>query len=338
MLSRKGTHLGAQSATVPRFVGGCMRKLIGVNFCDLCGAHEFTPELQVEAWQLMRCNDCGLIFTSPRYTEDTIAQLYSAEYYQNTPAYFLSQMSPPSTDDLNLARSAARSLGRRGQSLDVGCGTGRLVEAFRLAGFNALGIEPNEMAAEAGQQFGREVMAMDLSEVPPHSTDCITAMHVLEHAYSPRAFLAQCSRILVDLGILIVEVPNYASRAARRLQERWLPLYPDTHLYQFTPETLKQYLDSSGFTVLSLRKIGGGGFMHSAPAQTQPISKTTEPTTISLADRVSEWVWQSRLVVYRIPYAREAIRFLYWHALGQGEFVRILARKESGRILSGVKC
>lgn len=315
-----------------------MRTLTGVSCCDLCGGFEFIPELQVGAWKLMRCKDCGLVFTSPRYTEDTIAQLYSSEYYQNTPAYYLSQMSPPSADDLNLARAAAKSMRRKGRSLDVGCGTGRLVEAFRLAGFQASGIEPNEMAAAAGRQFGRKVMTIDLSEVPSHSADCITAMHVLEHAYSPRAFLAQCNRILNEHGIFIIEVPNGASRAARRLRERWEPLYPDTHLYQLTPETLKRYLFNSGFKILSLRKVGGGGFLHSAPASSLSGPAGPTPTTASLAGRVREWLWWVRLMSYRIPYAREAIRFLYWQALGQGEFVRIHARKESGRILSGDEC
>ncbi|MBE0622155.1 MAG: class I SAM-dependent methyltransferase [Burkholderiales bacterium] len=315
-----------------------MRTLTSADNCDLCGGRIFIPELQVGTWQLMRCSSCGLVFTSPRYTESSIAQLYSAEYYQGTPAYYLSQMSPPSTDDLNLARSAARTLRRRGRSLDVGCGTGRLVEAFRLAGFQASGIEPNEMAATAGRQLGREITSISLSEVPSESMDCITAMHVLEHAYSPRAFLAQCHRVLHVHGILIIEVPNYASRAARRLRERWEPLYPDTHLYQFTPETLKLYLINSGLKLLSVREVGGGGFLHSTAASSLSASEGSAPTAVSLAGRMRAWLWLSRHMVYGIPYAKEAVRFLYWHVLGQGEFVRIQARKESSTDLGGAGC
>jgi 2-polyprenyl-3-methyl-5-hydroxy-6-metoxy-1,4-benzoquinol methylase len=101
-----------------------------------------------------------------------------------------------------------------------------------------------------------------LSDVETGSQDCITAMHVLEHTYSPKEFLADCRRILDDHGILIIEVPNYTSRPARRAKEHWQPLYPDTHLYQFTPDTLKRYLRQSGFKPLSVRKVGGGGFLH----------------------------------------------------------------------------
>src|SRR6476646_2266712 len=211
-----------------------LRSMTSVDACDLCGGLQFTPDLNVGSWQLMRCRECGLVFTSPRYTADTIAKLYSEEYYQNATGYYYSQLSEPSADDLKLASATARRLAHKGRrSLDIGCGTGRLVEAFKRTGFQAFGTEPNEMAVEAARKFGRNVVVKDLSEVPAGSQDCITAMHVLEHTYSPKEFLAHCYRILTCGGLLMVEVPNYASRASRELKEHWQPLYPDKHLYQF---------------------------------------------------------------------------------------------------------
>ena len=310
-----------------------MRLMTAVNTCDLCGGNQFAPELKVGSWHLMRCSDCGLVFTSPRYTADTINKIYSEEYYQNAADYYRSQLSQPSADDLSLTSAANRALDHKdGRSLDVGCGTGRLVEAFQRAGFQALGIEPNKMAAEAGQQFKRNVMATDLSEMPASSRDCITAMHVLEHTYSPRDFLRHCHRILGDGGLLIVEVPNYASRAARRLKEHWEPLYPDTHLYQFTPDTLTRYLSHNGFKTLTIQKVGGAGCLQHAVRQTvngHGGLEGPDAGTVAHIDkmRFREWIWESRRLIFRIPFAREVIRYLFWQVLGQGEFVRIFAFK-----------
>src|SRR5262249_55062168 len=128
-----------------------MSFLVEVSNCDLCSGDQFAPEIRAGGWQLVHCIKCGLVCTSPRYTSDAISKLYSSEYYQKASAYYQSQLSPPSADELKLARYAARKMkSSRRRSLDVGCGTGRLVEAFERAGFQALGIEPNEMAVEVG--------------------------------------------------------------------------------------------------------------------------------------------------------------------------------------------
>jgi 2-polyprenyl-3-methyl-5-hydroxy-6-metoxy-1,4-benzoquinol methylase len=306
-----------------------MTMLVDVRHCDLCGGNQFALELRVESWQLMRCTNCGLVCTSPRYGREALAKLYSSEYYQNAPAYYQSLLSPPSADELKLARDADRILkcaGRR--SLDVGCGTGRLVEAFQRAGFQALGIDPNETVVEAGRSYGRNIAAKNLSDVSTGSQDCITASHVLEHTYSPREFLTHCHRILDDLGQLIIEVPNYACGAARQLKEDWQPLYPDTHLYQFTPTTLARYLNDIGFEVISMQRVGGRGFLH-APVpkpvrESQPIAPRHAPTSVG---SVREAIWNSRRLLYRLPFAREIIRYCFWQVLRQGEFIRIRAAK-----------
>jgi hypothetical protein len=187
-----------------------------------------------------------------------------------------------------------------------------LVEAFRLLGFEARGIEPNEMAVQAGRQCGRNVALMALAEIPERSQHCITAMHVLEHTYSPKGFLVQCHRILSDRGLLILEVPNFASSASRRLKEHWQPLYPDTHLYQFAPGTLTSYLTVSGFEVLSIRKIGGGGFVHAAG---EPAGDPADNDSVSdRGRRIKDWIWNNRHCVYRIPYAQDIVRYFFWQS------------------------
>jgi SAM-dependent methyltransferase len=296
--------------------------------CDLCGGSRFVPELRVATWHLLRCVGCGLVCTSPRYAPETIAELYRRDYYRIADAYFGTQIGPPSGDDLALGKAVARSVGRAGKrSLDVGCGTGRLVEAFHLAGLNASGIDPNEMAVEVGRGRGRDIATTRLSDVADGSFDCVTAMHVLEHTHSPKAFLAHCHRILADRGLLIVEVPDYASRASRRLREHWQPLYPDTHLYQFTPDTLTQSLRLSGLRVRALRRLGGAGFLHDAAPPIHDDDDGAGARRGSLKKRVGEWIWGMRHALYRLPHARAAARYLLLHLLRQGEFIRVKAEK-----------
>ena len=299
----------------PLHTGEPLREAVEVTRCDLCGSLGFEPELTKGAWLLVRCSECGIVFTSPRYTEDTSSKIYASEYYQGTPTYYASQLAPPEEDDVALARSVRNWLGASGtlRSLDVGSGTGRLVEAFHEEGFMATGIEPNEMAVAAGKKAARQVAAMSIAEVPTRSQECLTGLDVLKHTTSPREFLGHCHRILIERGLLLLEVPNYESGASRRLKEAWGPLYPDTHLFQFSPESLKQYLSSTGFLTLKARRIGGGGGLHPTPSREvgKACRSEQETRTTRLLGRLRNWLWDARAIAFRIPRAKEAVRFVY---------------------------
>jgi 2-polyprenyl-3-methyl-5-hydroxy-6-metoxy-1,4-benzoquinol methylase/glycosyltransferase involved in cell wall biosynthesis len=320
---------GSSRRSAPANAGAAVRLTTQVvTRCDLCGGSRFAPELQVGTWHLVRCVDCGLVCTSPRYSPETIAELYKTDYYRMADAYYATQIGPPSGDDLGFARAVAKIVGRAGKrSLDMGCGAGRLVEAFHLAGLNASGIEPNEMAVAAGQGRGRDIDTTKLSEVPDGSFDCVTAMHVLEHTHSPKEFLAHCRRILANRGLLIVEVPNYGSRAARRLRQHWRPLYPDTHLYQFTPQTLTEYFRLSGLRVRALQRLGGAGFLHNAASSIRDDSSGAQLGRASFKEKLGDRIWGMRHALYRVPHARVAARHLFLHVLKQGEFIRMRAEK-----------
>ena len=114
-----------------------------VNTCDLCGLSHFKPDLSAKSWNLVRCNDCGLVFTSPRYTEAYLQKMYETRYYENASGYLSMQMSEPSRDEYHLAKSLMRMCGgkrgiRKLRSLDVGCGAGRITEAFKKCGWEAV--------------------------------------------------------------------------------------------------------------------------------------------------------------------------------------------------------
>jgi len=305
--------------------------LIKIESCDLCGHRTFTPELTVLGWQLQRCSKCSLVFTSPRYSDAYLRTLYTENFYElaSDGEYFNSQLQTPIQSHIGLAAYAKRKLRKPGKatSLDIGCGAGRLVAAFAKVGFNAEGIEPSLKAVDAARNAGLSVRAMDLDEIRHSSYDVITAMHVLEHTSSPSAFISACERILLPSGLLILEVPNYGCKRAAQLKEHWRPLYPDVHLFQFTPETLRLLLTKHGFQVVSYKFLGGA--IDALPED----EGHSKPDTCSTIER-RKWTnhligipWRWRHMIFRIPRAQRTMQFLYWHLLGKGEFFQIIGRK-----------
>ncbi len=309
------------------------RPTVTVNRCDHCGSKQMSTALDASPWTLMRCVSCDFVFTSPRLTDEALSQIYSDEYYENADVYASQQVQPPSDDHLGLARHAGRRLRRRQgdlSSMDVGCGGGRLVEAFSTAGFAASGIEPSEGTVRAAQAAGRNVSTSDIAELPDVAFDCVTAMHVLEHVSSPAEFTSQLFRITRPDGLCIVEVPNFGSKAAREQGAGWYALHPSTHLSHFTPGSLVNCMEKAGFNVRSLHRLGGAGVFAAVSEATakKPTSTSAEGRRkTGITTRTLGLVWHARSAVTTIPAARRLVRWVNWELLGQGEFVRVVATR-----------
>lgn len=258
-------------------------------------------------------------------------KIYLDQYYEIASDYFSSQVTSPSADHFKLARQIKRTLNPHTlrRSLDIGCGSGRLVSAFAQTGFQASGIEPSAKAVSWASSIGLDVRQATLSDMPTCAYEVLTALHVLEHLQSPSAFVKDCARILCNGGLLILEVPNYRSRSAIRLREHWRPLYPDTHLYQFVPETLRRMTEQAGLRIVSELWLGGG----TSWAQLRDVSL---PSTMHVAQpiprrglvrQMTSGLWNMRRILFKIPGAQVALRYIYWHSLGFGEYLRIVAKK-----------
>lgn len=289
--------------------------LENVGACDFCGSSDFAHQLTAGGWILMRCKACGTVFTSPRLHEQALKQHYERGYYEGTIQYFSSQSSPVTADQRALAAEISAMLkGDARTSLDIGSGGGQLVEAFLDAGFSAMGTEPSEAACALAQKLGRDVRNVELKNFPADAFDCVTAMHVLEHIPKPRSFLAEIARITKPNGVVVVEVPNFGCKASRHLGARWLPLYPDTHLFHYTPVTLRAALRQAGLKPLRVRKLGGLGLLGhasrtTATPSTTPAHSWTDVQSSPRHRSLRSILWNMRTLVFRVPGVRRLVRW-----------------------------
>jgi SAM-dependent methyltransferase len=96
-------------------------------------------------------------------------------------------------------------LPREGRLLDVGCGTGALLEAARATGADAIGVEPDpEMARVAADTLGDDVQVAGLPDLPhaDDGFDVVTANFVLNHVDDPRAGARELARVAAPGGVV----------------------------------------------------------------------------------------------------------------------------------------
>jgi SAM-dependent methyltransferase len=219
--------------------------------CNLCASDNVKLIARENAFRIVRCGRCGLVYVNPRPRPDELAALYG-DYHARDGGNEESWSRLMS----RIFREAADLLGAGEGSgcprlLDVGCGFGHFVDLMRMRGWDAEGIDPSPRVVEAAARKGRRVRLGTLEELPTDhgGYDVVTMFYVLEHLFDPMGGLRKAFDLLVPGGTLLIRVPH-TTPIVRLLAPVGLGggLYdPPFHLYDFSPAVLGKMLVRAGF-------------------------------------------------------------------------------------------
>lgn len=133
--------------------------------------------------------------------------------------------------------------GKKSKILDIGCGTGKNVEAFAAIG-QSYGVDMSEEAVKYCLKRGLKNVKKGSSYDLPfqkNSFEAITLLDVLEHVEEPKT-LEEISRVLTKNGHLIITVPAF----------KWLWSEWDVvlhHKRRYTSSQLSKVLQKHGFAI-----------------------------------------------------------------------------------------
>jgi SAM-dependent methyltransferase len=196
----------------------------------------------------IRCAQCGVSTTSPWPSDAQLEAAYG-EWYRPQAGRF------GGVGDALLRRSRA-TLARRidhaappGRVLDVGAGDGTLVNALVARGRDAIGLERHAS--------GRYLQSGEIADVTG-TWAAIVFWHSLEHLREPGDALAHAARLLAPGGLLVVALPNAASRQAARFGDTWFALDLPRHLVHVPAAALLAKLGQLGLHVGRVSHVRGG--------------------------------------------------------------------------------
>ena len=219
--------------------------------CPLCGARSAEARFSERGFQLVQCRGCELFYINPYPTDaaethETVATYDYAEleivdpqrHYRSSQRYYERYF-----DWLEPELVSARRV------LDVGCGTGRLLELLGAReNLHREGIELNKQRAA----FSRSVAACPVHEVPLEELDPETPfdvlfmMNVLSHVSQLEPFFAAIRQVMTDDGRLVMKVGEMDGRVKKSAVNDWS--LPD-HLHFLGLNTIDVLADRFGFRV-----------------------------------------------------------------------------------------
>ena len=215
--------------------------------CPVCRSSRSIELLCKQDLHLVRCDQCGMIFTNPIAEGWATGVSYDrlALPYYLSPNKVESDYAPVRFErELKLFRHFCK----RGTVLDVGCSTGGFLHQLQKqfpGNYEVLGVDVVGQALDYAEKNGVPVLRDSFltHDFGPRRFSAITFWAVLEHLAEPQEFLRKGGALLEPGGIIFMLVPNFQSLAVRMLGGKYRYIFPQ-HINYFTMQTLMRFAES----------------------------------------------------------------------------------------------
>jgi SAM-dependent methyltransferase len=230
--------------------------------CRICTNEKGLNTLRVPRLQYLQCPMCGCMFVDPypRHEENQAFQGLEkvkllVQEDEKRRAYFQRRL-----DRLGKHLGAAR---REASLLEVGCGSGVLLQEAMNRGWRVDGLELSAELAAVARKNNPEatITTGNIENQEPNGIfyDAIISLDVLEHVHSPMTMIENCRELLKPGGLLMLQTPNTRSLRCRTQGAKWEMLDPEQHLNLFSPDALRVLLTTVGFDILEMTTASGTG-------------------------------------------------------------------------------
>lgn len=228
--------------------------------CPLCKGDKPDHVLKKDGFNIVKCQECGLVYVSEILFEKFYDDTYSSEKYAAVVAQlgFDSHLYRKERFGMERVSKLAQywNEAKLPSLLDVGCSTGFVVDAANDFGWDARGIDLNTHAVEYGKKnYNLRLSSENFFDIDDRF-DFIGMYDVLEHVTNPAAFLQRAFDRLNGNGFLHIYVPNWDSASRYVLEDKAHFIWPSHHLTYFTPDTLSRMVQSIGFEVIEMETEG----------------------------------------------------------------------------------
>jgi SAM-dependent methyltransferase len=224
--------------------------------CELCGGAG-----PAEAWcaekGVVECRACGLVYYDPAAKPQPPAA-YDAGYFLG--GEYLDYGRDKAVLQRNFDDRIAylRTLAPGGRLLEIGSAYGFFLERAK-AFWSVRGLYISEDAARHGREtLGLDVAHGEFLNLPdePAAYDLICLWDTIEHLEHPVRTIKKAAKWLKPGGHLVLTTGDVDSWVARIRKGAWRQVHPPTHLYYFSPATLRRAFEDAGLEMTASSHIG----------------------------------------------------------------------------------
>jgi SAM-dependent methyltransferase len=201
---------------------------------------------------IYRCNNCGVTQNPDDFDHETYYQDYQ---YSTGHSEFTKRFMAAYAAEIVDTFKGVNGRGAA-SALEVGSGDGQQLMFFKPLGVKKLiGVEPSEYLARIANETGikTEIALFGTHMLPslPDQVDVCLSSYTFDHVRQPLDYLAAAHKILVDGGILALEIHDFGKIVVRTEY----CLFEHEHTIYLNDEDVRELLERTGFSVLSINPL-----------------------------------------------------------------------------------
>jgi SAM-dependent methyltransferase len=234
-------------------------------------------------FRMVRCATCGLVRSDPIADPNILREIY-----RNSVGNYDLEIDMLKKNYGCLLEDLAQYGVRKGSFLEIGCGTGFLLEEALARGYTDVhGVEPSLAAVARAAPLIRPNIVCDILRpglFEREQFDVVCMFQVFDHIPDPGDLLDECWRLLKPGGLILSLNHNVQAISARLLKER-SPIVIIQHTYLYSPETMERIFTAHEFEVCHVRSIRDK-FRLRYLARLAPLPRVLRPILLSALNRL----------------------------------------------------
>ena len=224
--------------------------------CPVCKKNNYTPMFVKEGGNYVICCNCRMVYLNPVFTDSSLEHFYANNHSAQ------SETSDADISFYNRIYSKGLSLvegitTNHNRILDFGCSSGNFLTLAHQKGWNeSVGIELNAKEAEIARSKGHHVFSSIEALIEDGGLfDLITLWDVFEHLKDGEKALRDFKNLLTKDGVILLQVPNAGSLAAKIMHEKCNMFDGLEHVNLYSPDTIETLAKNCGFDVLAIKTV-----------------------------------------------------------------------------------
>ena len=219
--------------------------------CLICNYSEFKILSGYEKDYLVKCKNCGFVFSLKIPSQNELDAVYSA-YGRND------YLSPMTVKRYNELLDKFERYRKTNNILDIGCGIGYFLVEAKKRGWNVYGTEYTDKAIKICESKGIKVFKGAILEqsFDNEMFDVVTSFEVIEHINNPLQEINIYKKILRKDGVFYLTTPNFNSIERYLLKDKYNALAYPEHLSYYTPKTISFLFRNNGFKKMKIETTG----------------------------------------------------------------------------------
>lgn len=196
-------------------------------------------------YHMVQCVSCDLVYVDQPPSQEALADAYHVADYDSA-----EEAVDAATSYLGEIKSLMARL-HHGAALEIGTGTGVLLDGLKAAGFESvLGVEPSTSAVAAAPAYRRAWIREGIfreEDFQPESFDLVCCFMTMEHVRDPMDIAQSVLRLLRPGGAFVTVTHDYRSMVNRALGRR-SPIIDVEHMQLFSSRSIAELYRRAGYT------------------------------------------------------------------------------------------